>query len=294
MIKVDNAIIMAAGTSSRFAPLSYEKPKALIEVKGEILIERQIEQLKEVGINKIIVVTGYKAEEFEYLKGKYGVELIHNSQFLNRNNNESIYVAKNYIRNSYICSSDNYFIDNPFSLYEDEAYYSALYSDGETSEWCMEEDEDGYVSKVTIGGKKSWYMLGHVFWDETFSKKFLSILNRVYDEPETANKLWEQIYIENIDSLKMKIKKYDTDYIFEFDTLDELRTFDKTYTNNTRSKILKQLAFQLDCLEGDIVDIKSYKDSDNSAAGFTFRYRTDRYRYHYETKELEVLSNEKK
>ena len=35
--KVDNAVIMAAGTSSRFAPLSYEKPKALIEVRGEIL-----------------------------------------------------------------------------------------------------------------------------------------------------------------------------------------------------------------------------------------------------------------
>ena len=42
---VNNAVIMAAGTSSRFAPLSYEKPKALIEVKGEILIERQIKQV---------------------------------------------------------------------------------------------------------------------------------------------------------------------------------------------------------------------------------------------------------
>lgn len=40
--KVDNAIIMAAGVSSRFAPLSYEKPKALTVVKGEVLIERQI------------------------------------------------------------------------------------------------------------------------------------------------------------------------------------------------------------------------------------------------------------
>ena len=45
--KVENAIIMAAGLSSRFAPLSYEKPKALITVKGEVLIERQIRQLKE-------------------------------------------------------------------------------------------------------------------------------------------------------------------------------------------------------------------------------------------------------
>lgn len=47
MYKVDNAIIMAAGGSSRFAPLSYETPKALTEVKGEILIERQIMQQEE-------------------------------------------------------------------------------------------------------------------------------------------------------------------------------------------------------------------------------------------------------
>ena len=54
--QVDNAIIMAAGLSSRFAPISYEKPKALIEVKGEVLIERQIRQLLEAGINKIILI----------------------------------------------------------------------------------------------------------------------------------------------------------------------------------------------------------------------------------------------
>ena len=52
-MKVDNAIIMAAGTASRFAPLSYEKPKALIEVRGEVLIERQIRQLREAGVDEI-------------------------------------------------------------------------------------------------------------------------------------------------------------------------------------------------------------------------------------------------
>lgn len=40
--RVTNAVIMAAGMSSRFAPLSYEKPKALLQVKGDILIEREI------------------------------------------------------------------------------------------------------------------------------------------------------------------------------------------------------------------------------------------------------------
>ena len=62
-----NAVIMAAGTASRFAPLSYERPKGLLEVKGEVLIERQIRQLKEAGVDDITVVVGYKAEMFEYL-----------------------------------------------------------------------------------------------------------------------------------------------------------------------------------------------------------------------------------
>ena len=80
-MKVNNAIIMAAGTSSRFAPLSYEKHKALTVVKGEVLIERQIEQLKTAGVPEIFIVTGYKAEQFEYLASKYSLKLIHNSDY---------------------------------------------------------------------------------------------------------------------------------------------------------------------------------------------------------------------
>ena len=58
---------MAAGTSSRFVPLSAERPKGLVEVKGEVLIERQIRQLKEAGIADITLVVGYKAEMFANL-----------------------------------------------------------------------------------------------------------------------------------------------------------------------------------------------------------------------------------
>lgn len=53
--KVKNAVIMAAGMSSRFVPLSYEKPKALLKVKGEVLIEREIKQLQEAGDRKSVV-----------------------------------------------------------------------------------------------------------------------------------------------------------------------------------------------------------------------------------------------
>ena len=286
-MKVDNAIIMAAGTSSRFAPLSYEKPKALIEVRGEVLIERQIRQLREAGIEKVVVVTGYKAEQFEYLKDKYGVVLINNPYYLTRNNNSSIYAAREYIKNSYICSSDNYFITNPFESDVDESYYSAVYIEGETGEWCISED-DGWIKNVKVGGQDSWVMLGHVFWSEPFSRSFLHILEDEYEWPETADKLWETIYIEHINELPMKIRKYPADFIFEFDTLDELREFDTSYITNTRSEILKKVAGELGVEEKEIRSVKAFKDKDNAAAGFSFE-TGKKYKYYYKTETMEEL-----
>ena len=286
-MKVDNAIIMAAGTASRFAPLSYEKPKALIEVRGEVLIERQIRQLREAGIEEVVVVTGYKAEQFEYLKDKYGVVLINNPYYLTRNNNSSIYAAREYIKNSYICSSDNYFITNPFESDVDESYYSAVYMEGDTGEWCISED-DGWIKDVKVGGQDSWVMLGHVFWSESFSRSFLHILEDEYEWSETADKLWETIYIEHINELPMKIRKYPADFIFEFDTLDELRKFDESYINNTRSEILTKIAGELRVEEKDILKVKAFKDENNAAAGFTFE-TGKKYKYYYKTETMEEL-----
>ncbi len=286
MYKVDNAVIMAAGTASRFAPLSYEKHKALITVKGEVLIERQIRQLQEAGVPEIYIVTGYKSEQFDYLKEKFGVHLVHNSEYLVRNNNSSIYAVKDILKNTYICSSDNYFSQNPFESEVSDCYYAAVYADGPTKEWCMDYDEDGIITDVQIGGKNAWYMLGHTFWDETFSQKFVEILEKIYDLPETKDLLWESIYINNIDELKMKIRKYSDDVVFEFDTLDELREFDTDYVNNTHSEILKSVAKELNCEEKDLTEVLSYKDADNSAAGFMFTYNNQKYKYSYEEKIL--------
>ena len=292
MNRVDNAIIMAAGTSSRFAPLSYEKPKALIEVKGEVLIERQIRQLKEAGVPEIYVVTGYKAEAFHYLKKKYGVRLLHNPEYNTRNNNASIKTAEDVLNNSYVCSADNYFLRNPFEREVDRAYYAALFSEEPTKEWCIQYDEKDVIRGVTIGGENSWYMLGHTFWDASFSAAFRRILDDEYDWPDTADKLWEDIYIEHLDELTMKIRRYPDDYIFEFDSLDELREFDSSYKADTHSVILKKISYALGIGEEDIRSIAAFKNHSNEAAGFTFRAGEQLYRYTYQTGKLECKGGE--
>ena len=282
MYKVHNAVILAAGTASRFAPLSFEKPKALIEVRGEILIERQIKQLLDVGISDIYIVVGYKNESFRYLEEKYGIHLVDNPDYNTRNNHASIYAVKDILANTYICSSDNYFSENPFEIQVSDCYYAATYAHGYTKEWCIDYDENDTITNVTIGGQDSWYMLGHTFWSQEFSKKFVSILEAEYNHPETINLLWESIYINHINELPMKIRKYPDGMVFEFDTLDELREFDTSYISNTRSEILKNISTNLLCCESDITEVTSYKSDANTAAGFTFKVGQNKYLYSYD------------
>ena len=72
-MKINNAVVLAAGFSSRFVPICFDKPKGLLNVKGETLIERQIRHLKEVGIQDIYVVTGAYKEQFDFLRKKHDV-----------------------------------------------------------------------------------------------------------------------------------------------------------------------------------------------------------------------------
>lgn len=114
MFSAKNAIIMAAGMSRRFVPLSYELPKGLLKVKGEVLIERQIEQLQKVGIRDITVVVGYMKEKFFYLKEKYEVDIVVNEDYYRYNNTSSLMCVLDRLSDTYICSSDNYFEENVF------------------------------------------------------------------------------------------------------------------------------------------------------------------------------------
>ncbi|WP_102337355.1 phosphotransferase [Collinsella provencensis] len=257
--KVENAIIMAAGLSSRFAPISYEKPKGLLRVRGEVLIERQIEQLREAGIHNITVVVGYKKEYFFYLESKYGVSIVINPEYATRNNHASLMVVREHLGNTYICSSDDYFSVNPFEPYVYEAYYAAQFAEGHTDEWCLETSARNRIKGVHIGGENSWYMLGHVYFDHAFSERFVRILEDEYPRPETTDKLWEDLFLEHVDELSMVVRKYDAGIINEFDSLDELRGFDPHFIENVDTDIFDNIVNTLGCEKTEIRDVYPLK-----------------------------------
>ena len=266
-----NAIIMAAGTSSRFVPLSLEKPKGLLEVKREVLIERQIRQLNEAGVEDITIVTGYKAAAFTYLQNKFGVSLVYNEDYNRFNNTSSVIRVIDRLSDTFICCSDHYFSRNVFLDKSDDSYYAALYAKGQTEEYCLGLDNHDYIKEVIVGGHDAWYMAGHVYFTDSFSRKFREIMNKEYSKDSVRCGYWEDVYIEHINDLPMQIKRYADSDIFEFDTLDELRDFDDSYVKNTRSAILKDICERMSWKESEVTHITKLSFAETKAV-FTLEH----------------------
>lgn len=289
-MKKRNAIIMAAGTSSRFVPLSAECPKGLVEVKGEVLIERQIRQLIEAGIADISLVVGYKADMFDYLRGKYGVKIVLNEDFARYNNTSSLIRVIDKLNNTFVCSSDNYFPENVFLKDSEDSYYSALYAEGDTNEYCVTTNADDYITDVRVGGRDAWYMVGHVFFNQEFSEAFRRIMIEEYKKDTTKQGYWEDLYIRYIDQLpKMKINRYKKGEIQEFDSLDELRMFDSSYIENTRSSVIKSICKTLEIQESSVHGFKNIKHNGNY---LHFQFKVGDITYEYDDRT--AISIEKK
>jgi phosphoenolpyruvate phosphomutase len=65
------AVILAAGFDRRLMPLVSDRPKAMLEVKGKSILERQVVALRQSGIRQIAVVRGYKKEQIALPNVRY-------------------------------------------------------------------------------------------------------------------------------------------------------------------------------------------------------------------------------
>ncbi len=286
--RADNAIIMAAGYSARCMPLSNIMPKGLFQVKGEILIEREIRQLKEAGIAEIILVTGFQAEKFEYLKEKYGVSIVVNKEFDKYNNMASLYAAQNHIKNSYILCSDNYYEENVFHKYVYAPYYSCVYSETYCDEFCVTNiDKNGCILDIHRGGERSWYTIGDCYFNASFSEKFCNFMNSEWTDYQVRNMLMDDFHIRHIKELPLKKQERPQGSILEFDTLEEIKEFDPDFQdfinkNLDKENTVNQVFFKYS-------DVKSYHSVPTEQLGGRLHLNENLFRP--SPKCLEVLKN---
>jgi len=91
---------VAAGPGSRLMPVTNEMPKCLLEVGGRTILERALEALRENGIEKIVVVRGYRSHLIDYPNITY----YQNPNFRENNILRSLFYAEGEMNDDFIFS----------------------------------------------------------------------------------------------------------------------------------------------------------------------------------------------
>ena len=70
-MKINTALILCAGFGKRLNPITLNKPKPLLEINNVTMLEKSINLIKEMGINKIYINTFYLKDHFlNFIKNK--------------------------------------------------------------------------------------------------------------------------------------------------------------------------------------------------------------------------------
>ena len=216
--KPESAVILSAGYGLKMVPLCRDIPKAFLEVKGEILIERLINQLHDASISTIYVVVGYMKEKYDYLIDKYNVELIVNNEYKTKNNLHSLNIISDKICNTYILPCDIWCSENPFNSVE-------LYS------WYMVTKEKTYVSRLDCNRNRELIKvncneqgnkeIGIAYICKDDSYKLKSNIGFLEKSELYNTAFWEKALISNGKSI-VNANLVDKDFCLEINTYDDL------------------------------------------------------------------------
>lgn len=275
-----NAIILAAGKSKRFAPFTYEKPKGLFCVKGEILVERQIRQLREAGIREIYLVVGFMKEKYFYLEQKYGVKFLVNNTFEHKGNLYSLYVARHYLEDSFICCADHYFLENPFVEELKHSYRSCIRQEKREQKFSIKLSDEDVITQLVVGGESEFVMAGEAFFTKKFSSRLVDLMEREIGDFGVDNLFWEEFYGKHMDEITLYAKVRPFHFVEEFDSVEQLREFDEEFLKNIDSDIVLHICDTLDCKPDEISNIDVI-DKGLTNVSFRFVVKGNRYVYRH-------------
>ncbi len=111
-------IILAAGIGSRLSQ-NPQVPKCLVEVDGRPILQRQIEALREVGVSRFVVVTGFGADQVRAALADLNVTFVHNPRY--RENN----VLASWVLGSEALLKDHFYLHGD-TVFESEVLRRAL------------------------------------------------------------------------------------------------------------------------------------------------------------------------
>ena len=265
-----NAILLAAGYGMRMIPIQQERPKALLCVKGEKLIERQIRQLQEVGIRNITIVVGFMKEKFDYLIDLFGVKLVVNPLYYRKNNLASLALVRDQIANTYVLPCDLYCAQNPFSTSELYSWY--LMSDLPDAESGVRINRKKEIVKTARGEGLSMVGISYLCGED--ADRVRANLAAYDRNPRFDDCFWEEALYEK-NKMFVKARQVSAGDVIEINTFEELRAVDDT-SSHLHSDALSLIASCLHCKEAELSEIQVLKKGMTNRS-FSFTCRGDKY-----------------
>lgn len=254
MKKPKKAIILAAGLGMRMVPINFEMPKALMEINGEVFIERIIRQLHEVNVHDITVVVGFMKEKFEYLIDDYGVELIVNGEYAHRNNLYSLKLAKDKIENAYIIPSDIWCEKNPFSTTELYSWYMVSNQiDAESMVRLNRKEQLVCVRREELGNR----MIGIAYILREDAIQLKDNIERLSQYKKNYDMFWEEALFRD-GKMMVLANVVQSNDVVEINTYEELRDLDEE-SNHLKSDAIDIIKTSLQCKDVDIKNITVLK-----------------------------------
>ena len=251
--KPRRAVILAAGYGMRMVPVS-NTPKALLEVRGERLIERQIRQLKEVGVRNVTVVVGYRKEQFEYLTDRFGVKLVYNPDYAVLNNLHSLALAADGLDNCYIVPCDLWCGENPFRRHELCSWYAVSEEEDAHSDIRVNRKGEPVRKTPVEAGNR---MVGIAYLCGENAAELKERLVELDGMRQYSGAFWEEALYSG-DRMTVPAKIFPAGEAVEINTYEQLRELDSS-SNNLQAGAIEAICKVFGVQPDEIRDISVLK-----------------------------------
>jgi len=241
MERAERALIMAAGYGHRMEPVTSRIPKPLVPVHGVRIIDNQIEALHRAGVNDIVVVTGYLAEQFRDLETRYpGVRLVYNPDYSRGNNITSLYYARRFLDRPVIIMDGDILIRSPGVLDLEIACsaYCCTWEESDPREWYFRHEGDWVISRVVPRIGPGWQLRSISFWTSEDANRLRGHLESAYEKDGLRDAFWDEIPLfYRWGEYKIRIRPLERTDILELDTFRDLCLEDPSYLSSEGKEV---------------------------------------------------------
>mgnify|MGYP001133742388 CR=1 FL=1 len=234
------ALLLAAGTGSRLRPLTRNAPKCLTEVGGRPILERLVNNLRELGIERLVVVIGHLGDRIrdflDDMAGDMQVDYIISPRYRTTNNIYSLWLARERIREPFLLVESDLVFDAAVledMLYPDKIAISRIRPWMKGTTVAVGPGKRVTAFHVGSGGENdasryktvNIYSLSVPTWNRVSTR-----LNR-YISDGRVGEYYEAVFAEMVadGTLSFEAAFFDPDRWYEIDTMADLSEADRMF-----------------------------------------------------------------